>query len=323
MKRPNRIACALSIVLASAAPLPGFAQEEYPARPIRLVVPFPPGGAIDLTARLFQPRLSAALGQPLIVDNRPGAAGAIGAESVSRATPDGYTLLYTVGADLAIRNGKPGALDLARDLTPIAAAVASVSCVAARADLPINSMAELIDYAKRNPGKLTYGSSGIGSTQHLTGERLRQYGIDIVHVPFKGVAPALTALVAGQIDLVVTNLATAMPQLRQGKVKLLAVTQPIRFEGARDIPAVNEALPGFDMPIAWYGFFGPPKLPAAIVTRLNAEIVKTLQAPELKGRIADASMSAMLTTPGQFVALIRDTTEAYGKVVKAAGVQLE
>lgn len=323
MKRTNRIACALSIVLASATPLPGFAQEEYPARPIRLVVPFPPGGAIDLTARLLQPSLTAALGQPLVVDNRPGAAGAIGAESVSRAAPDGYTLLYTVGADLAIRHGKPGALDLTRDLTPIAAAVASVSCIAARADLPVSSMAELIDYARSNPGKLTYGSSGIGSTQHLTGERLRQYGIDIVHVPFKGVAPALTALVSGQIDLVVTNLATAMPQLRQRKVKMLAVTQPIRFEGARDIPAVNEALPGFDMPIAWYGFFGPPKLQAAIVTRLNAEIVKTLHAPELQGRIADASMSALFTTPGQFVALIRDTAEAYGKVMKAAGVQLE
>jgi len=319
----NRISLPLLTALACAGFAPHAPAQEYPAKPIRLVVPFPPGGAIDLTARLFQPRLTAALGQPLIVDNRPGAAGAIGAESVSRAAPDGYTLLYTVGADLAIRHGKPGALDLTRDLTPIAAAVASVSCVAARADLPVNSMGELIDYARHNPGKLTYGSSGIGSTQHLTGERLRQHGIDIVHVPFKGVAPALTALVAGQIDLVVTNLATAMPQLRQGKVKVLAVTQPIRFEGARDIPAVNEALPGFDMPIAWYGFFGPPKLPAAIVARLNAEIVKTLQAPELQGRIADASMSAIFTTPGQFVALIRDTAEAYGKVVKAAGVQLE
>jgi tripartite-type tricarboxylate transporter receptor subunit TctC len=319
----NRISLPLLTALACAAFAPRALAQEYPARPIRLVVPFPPGGAIDLTARLLQPRLAAALGQPLIVDNRPGAAGAIGAESVSRAAPDGYTLLYTVGADLAIRHGKPGALDLTRDLTPIAAAVASVSCVAARADLSINSMAELIDYARRNPGKLTYGSSGIGSTQHLTGERLRQHGIDIIHVPFKGVAPALTALVAGQIELVVTNLAIAMPQLRQGKVKVLAVTQPIRFDGARDIPAVNEALPGFDMPIAWYGFFGPPKLPAAIVARLNAEIVKTLQTPELQGRIADASMSAIFTTPGQFVTLIHDTAEAYGKVIKAAGIQLD
>ncbi len=319
----NRISLPLLTALACAAFAPRALAQEYPARPIRLVVPFPPGGAIDLTARLLQPRFAAALGQQLVVDNRPGAAGAIGAESVSRAAPDGYTLLYTVGADLAIRHGMPGALDLTRDLTPIAAAVASVSCVAARADLALNSMGELMDYAKRNPGKLTYGSSGIGSTQHLTGERLRQYGIDIVHVPFKGVAPALTAVVAGQIDLVVTNLATAMPQLRQGKVKVLAVTQPNRFEGARDIPAVNEALPGFDMPIAWYGFFGPPKLPAAIVVRLNAEVVKSLQAPELKGRITDASMSTMLTTPEQFAALIRDTAEAYARVVKAAGVRLE
>jgi len=318
----NFCAAAVAAALACAVALPVCAQD-YPAKPIHLVVPFPPGGAIDLTARLQQQPLSAALGQPVVVDNRPGAAGAIGAGFVSRAAPDGTTLLYTVGADLAIRHGQPGALDLARDLTPIAAAVASVSCVAARAGLPVASIAELMDYAKRNPGKLTYGSSGIGSTQHLTGERLRQSGMDLVHVPFKGVAPAMTALVGGQIDLVVTNLATAIPQLRQGKVRVLAVTQPKRFEGARDIPAINESLPGFDMPVAWYGFFGPPKLPAAVVARLNAEIVKSLQAPELKGRIADASMSVLATSPAEFAVLIRDTVEAYGRVVRSTGVRLD
>jgi tripartite-type tricarboxylate transporter receptor subunit TctC len=319
---PNLRAAALAAAFACVVALPVRAQD-YPAKPIHLVVPFPPGGAIDLTARLQQPLLSAALGQPVVVDNRPGAAGAIGAGFVSRAAPDGHTLLYTVGADLAIRHGQPGALDLTRDLTPIAAAVASVSCVAARAGLPVGSIAELMDYAKRNPGKLTYGSSGIGSTQHLTGERLRQSGMDMVHVPFKGVAPAMTALVAGQIDLVVTNLATAVPQLRQGKLRVLAVTQPNRFEGARDIPAINESLAGFDMPVAWYGFFGPPRLPAAVVSRLNAVIQKALQVPELKEKITGASMSVMSTSPEQFMDLIRDTVEAYGRVVRSTGVRLD
>jgi tripartite-type tricarboxylate transporter receptor subunit TctC len=228
-----------------------------------------------------------------------------------------------VGADLAIRGLKPGAFDSTRDLTPIASAVASVSCFAARASLPVNSIGELIDYAKRNPGKLSYGTAGIGSTQHLTGERLKQYGADMVHVPFKGVAPAMTALVAGEIDVSVTNLATALPQLRQGKIKVLAVTQTKRFEGAREIPAIEETLPGFDVPIAWYGFFGPPHLPRAVVARLAAAIGKSLEAPELKDKITEAAMSVVFTAPEQFPGFIRETANAYGKVIKAAGVQLD
>jgi tripartite-type tricarboxylate transporter receptor subunit TctC len=271
----------------------------------------------------MQPRLSEALGAPVVVDNRPGAAGFIGAEFVWRAAPDGTTLLYTVGADLAIRSLKPGAFDSTRDLTPIASAVASVSCVAARASLPVNSIGELIDYARRNPGKLSYGTAGIGSTQHLTGERMKQYGADMIHVPFKGVAPAMTALVAGEIDLSVTNLATAMPQLRQGRIKVLAVTQAARFEGARDIPAIDESLPGFEMPVAWYGFFGPPNLPPVIVSKLAAAIAKSLEAPELKDKIGEASMSVVFKGPGEFPAFIRETAGAYGKIIKSAGVQLD
>jgi tripartite-type tricarboxylate transporter receptor subunit TctC len=313
----------LLAALACAALAPCALAQERPAKPVRIVVAYAPGGAVDLTARLMQPRLSEALGAPVVVDNRPGAAGFIGAEFVSRAAPDGTTLLYTVGADLAIRGLKPGAFDSTRDLTPIASAVASVSCVAARASLPANTVRELIDHARRNPGKLSYGTSGIGSTQHLTGERLKQYGADMVHVPFKGVAPAMTALIAGEIDVSVTNLATALPQLRQGKIKVLAVTQRARFEGAREIPAIEEALPGFDVPIAWYGFFGPPNLPRAVVAKLAAAIGRSLEAPELRNKITEAAMSVAFTGPEQFPAFIRDTANAYDKVIKAAGVQLE
>jgi tripartite-type tricarboxylate transporter receptor subunit TctC len=251
----NRLHPALLILVCLGA-APGAGAQD--SRAVHVVVPYAPGGAVDLTARLIQPRLSEALGQPVVVDNKPGAAGQVGAEQVSRAPADGTTLLYTVGAELAMRQSRPGATDPSRDLTPIASTVASVSCVVVRASLPVDSLPALIDYAKRNPGKLTYGTAGIASTFHLTGERMKQYGVDMVHVPFKGAGPSVIALVAGEIDVALTNLATALPQIRQGKVRLLAVTQSRRFEGAPEAPAIDEAMPGFDMPVAWYAFFGPP-----------------------------------------------------------------
>ena len=319
----NPIRLPLLTALVCAGFVPHASAQEYPNKPVRVVVAYAPGGAVDLTARLMQQRMSAALGQPVVVDNKPGAAGFVGAESVSRAAPDGYTLLYTVGADLAIRQGKPGSFDSTRDLTPIASAVASVTCVAARVGLPASSIGELIDYAKRNPGKLSYGTAGIGSTQHLAGERLNQYGAVMVHVPFKGVAPAMAALVAGEIDVSITNLATALPHLRQGRIKVLAVTQTQRFEGARDIPAIGETLPGFGLPVAWYGFFGPPGLPRPVVAKVAAAIARSLEAPEVKERLAEAAMSVAHTGPESFPALIRDTANAYGNLIQAAGIQLE
>lgn len=314
----------LCLAAWACASVPGGAPaQDYPYRAIHVVVPYAPGGAVDLTARLMQKGMSETLGQPLVIENKPGAAGHLGAEVVSRAAPDGYTLLYTVGAELAMRQSRPGAIDPARDLTPIASALASVSCIAVRARLPAASIGELIEYAKRNSGKLTYGTAGIASTQHLTGERMKQYGVEMVHVPFKGVAPAMTALVSGEIDVSVTNLATALPQVRQGKIRVLAVTQSKRFEGARDIPAIDEALPGFGMPVAWYGFFGPRNLPRPIVAKLAAAIGKSLEAPEMKAKITESAMSVVFTGPEQFPAFIRETADAYGKVIKAGGLQLD
>jgi tripartite-type tricarboxylate transporter receptor subunit TctC len=318
----KRVPC-IGLCVAALAAAPGAFPQDYPARPVHVVVPYAPGGAVDLTARLMQQRLSEALGQPFVVENKPGAAGHVGAEAVSRAVPDGYTLLYTVGAELAMRQSRPGSIDPLRDLTPIASTVASVSCIAVRASLPVDSIGKLIGYARRNPGKLTYGTAGIASTQHLTGEHMKRYGVDMVHVPFKGVAPAMTALVSGEIDVSVTNLATALPQVRQGKIKLLAVTQARRFEGARAIPAIDEALPGFDMPVAWYGFFGPPNLPGPIVAKLAAAIGKSLEASVLKEKITEGAMSVVFTGPERFPDFIRETASAYGRVIQATGVQLD
>jgi tripartite-type tricarboxylate transporter receptor subunit TctC len=311
------------LVLAAFGIGSGVCAQDYPSRAVHVIVPYAPGGAVDLTARLMQQGLSEALGQPVVVDNKPGAAGRVGAEQVSRATPDGHTLLYTVGAELAMRQSRPGATDPSRDLTPIASTAASVSCVVVRAGLPVDSLATLVDYAKRNPGKLTYGTAGVASTFHLTGERMKQYGVDMVHVPFKGAGPSVTALVAGEIDVSLTNLATALPQLRQGKIRLLAVTQRRRFEGAPDVPAIDEVLPGFDMPVAWYAFFGPPGLPRRAVTKLAAAIGKLLETPELKGRINEGAMSVVFTGPERLPDLIRDTAAAYGKIIEVGGVKLE
>jgi len=319
MNRTRRVLLVLSVLGAA----PGVCAQDAPTRTVHIVVPYAPGGAVDLTARLMQQRLAEVLGQPVVVDNKPGAAGRLGAEQVSRAPPDGTTLLYTVGAELAMRQSRPGAIDPVRDLTPIASTVASVSCIVVRASLPFDSLAALIDYAKRNPGKLTYGTAGIASTFHLAGERIKQYGVDMVHVPFKGAGPSVAALVSGEIDVALTNLATALPQVRQGKIRLLAVTQRRRFEGAPEVPAIDEALPGFDMPVAWYAFFGPPGLPRPIVAKLAAAVGKLLETPELKSRIDEGAMSVVFTGPERLPDFIRDTAAAYAKVLQATGVQLD
>ena len=297
--------------------------QDYPIKPLRLVVPYPPGGAVDLTARLLSQRLAQALGQTIVIDNRPGAAGHLGAEQVSKASADGYTLLYTVGAELAMRQSLPGSIDLLRDLTPIASVAASVSCIVARPNLPLSSMQELLELARRNPGKLSFGSAGIGSTHHLTGELLREMGVSLMHVPYKGVAPAMTALLSGETDLAITNLAMAMPQLRQGKLKLLAITQSNRFEGAPGVPPVTEALPGFNMPVAWYGFFAPPGLNAGISAKLAGEIGRTVSSAELRNRLTDASMSPLFTSGEGMINLIRDTAASYGRILRVAGIRLD
>lgn len=317
MRLCNRLLMAFSISSCAV-----FAQT-YPVKPVNLVTPFPPGGAVDLTARLMQQRLSSSLGQSVIVDNRAGAGGRIGASYVSKAPADGYTMLFTVGSDLAMRQGMPGALNLLTDLTPIATSVASVMAVATRNDLGANDLRELIDLAKRNPGKLSYGSAGVATTQHLIGERLKQLGAEMIHVPYKGFGPALTALVSGQVDVNITNVATVLPQARAGKVKIIAVIQPSRFDGLPDVPTVREILPGFDVPVAWYAFFGPPSLPGAIVSRWNSEIVRAVEVPEIRQRLTETSMAIMYTPPEQMPALIKTTAEAYERLFKSTGITLE
>jgi len=318
-----RVLCrTLLCAIAGLAALP-VQSQSYPSKPLRILIPYEPGGAVDVTARLYQARLSIYLGQQVIVENRPGAAGKVGAEVVSRAEPDGYLVLYTAGGTFITWQSNPAAPEAVRKLTPITSAVTSVGAIAARRDLPVNSMGELLAFAKNNPGKLSYGSSGIGSFQHLVGERLKLEGIDFLHVPYKGLPGAMTALAAGQIDLAITNLATGLPLLKDGKIKMLALTQSSRFEATPSIPAITEAMPGFEMPAPWYGFWGPPQLPRAILLRLGNDIAKSLVAPEVKSKLTELSMVAIVTTPDQFVTMVRQTDSVYQRIIKAGNIQLD
>jgi tripartite-type tricarboxylate transporter receptor subunit TctC len=314
-----RIVVSSSFLLAAA-----MAQAQtYPSKPIRLVVPFPPGGAVDTTARLISSSVSASLGQPIIVENRPGAGGGIAEEFVSRAAPDGYTILYSVGSDMTTRKflKKTPSLDPLKDFTPVATAASSVNCVVAGPASAAHSMKELVELVRRNPGKLTYGSSGISSFHHLMGEMLKQHGVDMVHVPYKGLAPAVTALVGGEIDVVLTNCGLAAPHVKDGRARMLAVLEPQRYAGAPDIPTVGEALPGFTPPLSWFGFFGPAELPQPIVAKLNGEIGRALASPEVNGKLRALYLNVIVTPPEQLRGFIASTSESFGQIVKGAGIQ--
>ena len=319
--RTRSILLAAAVLTAALAPV--ALAQSYPVKPIRLVVPYPPGGGVDLTGRLLQQRLAQALGQAIIIENRAGATGMIGAEYVARAAPDGYTLAYTVGSDMALKRfvSKDPTLDITKDFTPIASALESVSCIAVSAALQVNSFKELVDMARRSPGKLNFGTAGMNSSQHLTGELLRMHGVELTHVPFNGLAPALVALMGGQVEVAITNIVSVSSQLREGKVKVLAVTRPKRYEDSPNVPTVGEVLPGFNMPVAFFGFLGPAGLPQPVVMRINAEVGRALEAPEVTAKVKELSMSVLYTSPEQFMVLIRNAIEAYGKITQTAGIK--
>jgi tripartite-type tricarboxylate transporter receptor subunit TctC len=310
-----------TLVIASSA----ATAQGYPNRPIHIIVPYAAGGAIDSTARILAESLGASLRQPLIIENKVGAAGKIAAEFVSQAEPDGYTILYTAGADLALLQGRPSTAEGIRNLTPITAAVGPVGAIATRPDLGLNSMEEFLAYVKANPGKLTYGSTGYGSSQHLVGEYFKQQGYEMLHVPFNGIAPVMTALAGGQIDVAITNLASSLPLAREGNVKILALPQSQAFEGAPDIPPITKAMPGFVFrrPFAFYGYYGPPGLPRAIVSKLADEIGTVVVSPEIKSKLKALSIAPIVTSPDEFAAMVQEIGTTFQTIIKAGDIKLE
>jgi tripartite-type tricarboxylate transporter receptor subunit TctC len=314
------------IALWLAFPIAVCAQA-FPAKPIRVIVPFPPGG-VDVTMRLLQNGMQAELGQPLVLENRAGANGYIGSEIVAHAPPDGYTLLATSIALAAGPQVVKAPFDPVKDFTAITQIFGAVGLIIVKPSLPINSTKELIDYAKRNPGKLSYASTGIGSAQHIDMETLKLLaGIDVLHVPYKGGGPQTQAIISGEVDMTLIPLQTIRPHLGTDKVKVIAVYDGRRYPGLPNIPDVTETLPEFSQykAAAWIGIFGPAGLPRPVLNRLNAAAAKAINSPEVRGRLAQDSVPSA-NSPEEFAEVVRTTVEKIGRQVKAltaVGVKLE
>ena len=323
-----RLAAALAgLLLASPALSPATAWAQgYPAKPIRLVVPFPPGGSLDVVARAIGQRLSVAWGQPVVIDNRPGAGGNIGADLVAKSAPDGYTILEgalsTHAVNVSLYSRMP--YDPVRDFAPITLVAVTPNVLVLNPSVPASSVKELIAYAKANPGKLSFGSGSNGSAGHLAGELFKtEAGVDMVHVPYKGAAPAMQDLLGGRIQLMFDNLANSMQQVRAGKLKALAVTTAQRSALVPDLPTLSETgLPGFDI-YTWWGFFAPAGTPKEIVAKWNAEVARILNTQEMKEFFAQQGAEPAPDSPEEFAALIRREIPKYAKIVKDSGAKVD
>ena len=316
---------AVALTAAAWTCAPALAQG-YPQKSITIVVPYGPGGSTDLLARSVAQRMSESMGQAVIVENRAGASGMIGSEVVARAAPDGYTLLVGTGATHSIVQftNKAVPYDPVRDFTPLTEAVEVPIVLAVHPSVPANNAKEFVEYVKKNPGKISFGSSGTGSPHHLAGELLKQMtGIDMVHVPYKGAGQAVQDLIGGQIPSIFTTLSTAIPQMRGGKIKILGLVEAKRQPSVPEIPTIGESLPGYAMPRSWLGFFGPAGLPAPIVKRLNAEMLKALHAPDIRAKLEAAGMPVIGTSAEEFATVVKDDLEMYRKITTAAGIKPE
>ncbi len=308
-----------------AAPLLAIAQP-YPSKPIRLVVPYPPGGSTDLLARSVAQKVGDSLQQQVIVENRGGGGGTLGSGIVARSTPDGYTLLLGTNAThtLAMFFIKGLQYDPVKDFTPLTAAVVVPIALAVHTSVPANNAREFVEYAKQNPAKVSFGSSGTGSPHHLAGELLNQVvGLSMVHIPYKGAGPSMQDLIGGQIPAVFTTLSTALPQARNGKIRILGMVEAKRQPTVPDVPTIGESVPGYAMPVSWLGFFGPAGLPADIAQRLNKEFVRALNDPDTRARLEKGGMPVLATSIEEFQAMIRNDIEAFRRITTGAGIKPE
>jgi tripartite-type tricarboxylate transporter receptor subunit TctC len=313
--------CLLPIMAAS-----GALAQSYPSKPVRIIVPFGAGSTLDIMARVISPKLSEALGQQFIVENRPGAGGAIGLDATAKAPKDGYTLAIGATGPLAINPGLDPRLpwDPVRDFTPITQVALGPLILVTHAAVPARTLKELVALAKARPGKLTYGSPGIGSSNHLAGELLGiTAGIKIVHVPYKGNAEALTDLLGGQIDMVITGVPPVLSHVQSGKLRAIVNTGPKRSPTMPQLPTVSESgLPGAEVNV-WYGFVAPAGTPRDIVIRLNTAIVKIVGSPEISERFASLGAEPVTNTPEDFAKLVRNDVAKWAMVIKQQGIKLE
>ena len=300
-----------------------WGQGEYPARPVRIVVPSPPGGGTDIVARVLAQHFSKAMGQPFFVENKPGAGNMIGIEFVARSPADGYTVLV-VASTLALNSVlyKKVPYDPVKDFAPVALAATAPNVLIVNPALPVQTLAEFIALAKKKPGALSYGTPGIGTSPHLSMELLKSMaGIDLQHVPYRGTAAAVTDLIGGQIAATFANALTAKPQVDAGRVRALAVSGPKRIEALAAVPPVAEAgVPGYEA-MQWYGLVAPAGTPAPVIARLNAEAVKALQSDEMREKLALDGAQPVGSSPAEFGALIKRELEKWARVARAAGIE--
>ena len=318
--------CIAVVALAFALPASGQAPGAYPNRPVKLVVPFPPGGPLDIVGRTIADKLSQAWGQSIVVDNKPGAGGNIGADHVAKSPADGYTILMGALSTHAVNPSLYAKMpyDAVKDFAPITLVAVTPNVLVVNAALPVNSAKEFVAYAKANSGKLAFGSGSNGSAGHLAGELFKvDTGTEIIHVPYKGGAPATQALLAGDTQFMFDNLANAMPQVKAGKLKALAVTTAERSKLAPELPTMAEAgLPGFDIS-TWFGLFAPAGTPKDIVAKWNIEVVKILNAPEMRERLVAQGAEPAPMSPDQFAAFVQSEIPKYARIVKASGAKVD
>jgi tripartite-type tricarboxylate transporter receptor subunit TctC len=325
MKLPRRQVLHLA---AGAAALPAVSRlawaQAYPTRPVRLIVPFGPAGASDITARLIGQWLSERLGQQFVIENRPGAGGNIGTEAVVRAAPDGYMLLYvtTANAVSATLYDKLN-FNFIRDIAPVAPIVRFPYIMVVNPSVPAKTLPEFIAYAKANPGKINMASVGIGSTPHINGELFKvMTGTNMVHVPYRSAAAVMTDLLSGQVQLYFGTTASSLEYVRTGKLRALAVTIERRLDALPDIPTVGDFVPGYEAS-NWYGIGAPRNTPVEVIEKLNKETNAGLADPKIKARIADLGGSPLTGSPADFGRLVADETEKWGKVVKFVGIKAD
>jgi len=306
------------VIVSGALPAQG-----YPAKPIRVVVPYAPGGATDLTARLVGQKMQEAMKQNVLVDNRPGAGGVIGTDIVAKAAPDGYTVLIAVPAEIAILpHLQKMPYNVARDLAPVSLAAVTPLILVVHPSLPVRSVKDLIAFAKARPGQLSYASAGTGGVQHLSGELLKvTMKLDMAHVPYKGAGPVMPDLIGGHVPMFFSGMPPAMPHVKAGKLRALAVTTTRRSPAAPDVPTMAEAgVPGFDIS-NWFAYFVPSGTPAEVISRLNSEVNRGLKQPDVREKLANVGAETVGTSPEELAKFVRSETEKFARLVKLSGAK--
>jgi tripartite-type tricarboxylate transporter receptor subunit TctC len=305
---------------------PALAQAGFPSRPIRIVIGFPPGGGIDILARLMAPKMAERLGQPIVVENRPGANGQIATQGVAQTDPDGYTILFGTTGNLAVNPvlyaGRPG-MSMERDFAPLSQVASLAFVLVVNPKVEAKSLKELIALAKARPGEIFFGSSGNGGLPHLSGELLNlQAGIRTVHVPYRGSAPAFTDLISGQVQYVFDALAIAQPHIEAGRIRAIATTGPQRMAALPEVPIAKDTLPGFAV-VNWYGMVVRSGTPAEIVSRLQQEVARALALPDVKAQSAKLGLDLVGSTPAEFGKFQRAEIAKWGEVIRTAKIMPE